>query len=163
VVAVGHQLEGRHAPFKVRKYAVKTYCRQLLHFSLVLLVYHIHAAVQFQLSTVTVSAESVNGSAPAVRVTWNTTVPPECVTSVRVEFRTGSQSGPVVANYTTTNTSQTEVIRTGLQCATYYYITVKVTGTDGKRPTLSSRPMEVLVGGKEIVCMRFNCMVCTAV
>ena len=47
-----------------------------------------HAAAQFGLSTVTVSAESVDGPVPAARVTWNTTVPPECVASVWVEFRT---------------------------------------------------------------------------
>ena len=74
-----------------------------------------HAAGQFTLSTVTASAESVDGPTPTARVTWNTTVPPECVVSVRVEFRTSSH-GPAVATYTTTNTSQTAVIRTGLQC-----------------------------------------------
>ena len=114
-----------------------------------------HAATQFSLSnTVTVSAESVDGSTPAARVTWNTTVPLQCVTSVRVEFRTSSM-GPVVASNTTNSASETEIIQTGLQCTTYYYISVVVTGetSDGKRPTLSSRPMEVLVGGKEIVCM----------
>ena len=112
--------------------------------------FYIHTAPQFSLSyTVTVSAESVDGSTPAARVTWSTTVPPECVTSVRVEFRTGSQSGPLVATYTTTNTSQTEIIQTDLQCATNYYITVGVTGqlSDGSRSTQSSRPVQVLVGG----------------
>ena len=74
-----------------------------------------------------VSAESVNALTPGVRVTWNTTVPPECMTSVRVEFRTSSQ-GPVVTTYTTTNTSETEIIQTGLQCDTNYYIRVVVTG-----------------------------------
>jgi len=62
-----------------------------------------------------VNAESVDGSTPAARVTWSTTIPPECVASVKVDFRTVS-SGPVVANYTTTNTSQTEFIQTGLRC-----------------------------------------------
>ena len=111
------------------------------------------AAAQFSLSNnVTVSAESVDGPTPAVRVTWNTTVPPQCVASVRVDFRTAS-SGPVVATYTTTNTSETEFIQTGLQCTTYYYITVVITGTasDGKHPTLSSRPVQVFVGGKNCV------------
>ena len=113
-----------------------------------------HAAVQFGLSTVTVSAESVNGPTPAARVTWNTTAPPQCVTSVRVEFRT-QITGLVVATNTTTNTSQTEVIQTGLWCGTYYYIRVVVTGatSDGLRPTRSSNQVQVLVGGKEIVCM----------
>ena len=119
-----------------------------------------HAVTQFYFRTVNVSAEHVGGSTPGARVTWNTTVPPECVTSVRVEFRTSSSHGPVVANYTTTNTSQTEVIQTGLQCATSYYIRVVVTGnirqpggmTD--TPMLSSRSdVQSFVGGKETVCM----------
>ena len=71
----------------------------------------------------------MSGSTPGARVTWSTTVPPECVSYVRVEFRTSS-SGPIVASYTTTNTSQTEVIQTGLQCGTNYYIRVVVTGED---------------------------------
>ena len=93
----------------------------------------------------------MDGSTPAARVTWNTTAPPECVTSVTVEFRTSSH-GPTVATYTTTNTSQTEVIRTGLRCGTYYYITVVVTGepSDGVHPTVRSRSVEVFVGGKKL-------------
>ena len=58
-------------------------------------------------------------STPGVKVTWKTTVPSECVKPVRVEFRTNSYD-PIVATYTTTNTSQTEIIQTGVQCATYY-------------------------------------------
>ena len=114
-----------------------------------------HAAFQFAHSTVTVSAESVDGPTPAARVTWNTAVPPQCVASVRVDLKTGSHSGPVVANYTTTNTSQTEIIQTGLQCVTNYYIRVVVTGaaSDGLHVTQSSSQVQVLVGGKEIVCM----------
>ena len=115
----------------------------------------IHAAAQFSLSTVTVSTESVDGSTPGVRVAWNTTAPPQCVASVRVEFRTSSR-GPVVANYNTTNTSQTEVIQTGLQCGTNYYITVVVvTGetSDGVHFAVGSRTVQVFVGGKELVCM----------
>ena len=113
-----------------------------------------HAAANLTSYTVTVSAESVDGSTPAARVTWSTAVPPECVTSVTVEFRT-DRLGEVVANYTNTNTSQTEVIQTGLQCATYYYIRVVATGetSDGERVTQSSNQVQVLVGGKEIVCM----------
>ena len=80
-----------------------------------------HAAFQFALSTDTASGESVDGPTPAARVIWNTTVPPECVTSVRVEFRT--RQGHVVTTYTTNDTSQTEVIQTDLWCATNYYIT----------------------------------------
>ena len=102
-----------------------------------------HTAAQLILSTVTVSAESVDDSTPGVRVTWNTT-PPECVTSVSVEFRNESY-GPVVASNRTTNTSQTVVIQTGLQCATYYYITVVVTGetSDGLHLTVTSRQVQV--------------------
>ena len=117
---------------------------------------------QFHSSTVNVSAETVGGSTPGVRVTWNTTVTPECVTSVTVEFRTNGLRGPVAATYTTTNTSETEVIQTGLQCATYYYITVVVTGElrpTGGVPTTEMLSLhkdhnivQVLAGGKEIVC-----------
>ena len=99
-------------------------------------------------------AENVRGfSTPAARVTWNTTAPPQCVASVRVEFRTSSH---VVANYTTTNASQTEFIQTGLKCTTNYSITVLVAGQFMFNPTLPIEQVEVLVGGKEIVCMRFN-------
>ena len=112
------------------------------------------AVVQFLSSTVTVNAESVGDSTPGARVTWNTTVPPECVAFVRVEFRTSSP-GPVVATYTTTNTSQTEIIQTGLQCATNYYIRVVVTGELRELPvtiTISTVSVQVLVGGNEVVC-----------
>ena len=116
------------------------------------------AAAEFLLSsTVTVSAESVDGPTPAARVIWNTSAP-QCVASVRVDFRllaTTSQAGttvPIVATSTTNSTSQTEVIQTGLKCATNYYVTVVVTGkiSDGQRPTLSSRQAQVLVGGKKL-------------
>jgi len=50
--------------------------------------------------TVTMGAKSVDGSTPGGRVTWNTTVPPECVASVRVEFR-HSRTMSVVRSYTT--------------------------------------------------------------
>ena len=60
-----------------------------------------HAAAQFGLSTVTVSTVSLKGSTPTARVTWTTTIPTECVTSVTVEFRT-DRLGSVVADYTTT-------------------------------------------------------------
>ena len=117
-----------------------------------------HAAVQFYNCYVTVSAESVGGSTPGARVTWNTTVPPECVTYVTVEFRTSSR-GSVIANYTTTNTSQTEIIQTGLQCATYYYIRVVVTGGPGGTLMLSPRKnniVQVLVGGIQLFACDFN-------
>ena len=95
-------------------------------------------------------AESVDGSTPGARVTWNTTIPPGCVASVRVDFRTES-TGPVVANYTTTNKVVTEIIQTSLQCATNYYVTTVVTGeltTDNIRPTRQIMQVQVLVGGK---------------
>ena len=117
-----------------------------------------HAVTQFHSSTITLSAESVGGSTPGARVTWSTTVPPDCVTSVRVEFRTSNLAGPVVATYTTTNTSQTEIIQTGLQCATYYYTRVVVTGElrhpGGITTThiLNSRSnVQVLVGGNSVI------------
>ena len=89
----------------------------------------------------------MDGPTPAARVTWNTTAPPECVASVRVEFRTSAQ-GPVEATYTTNDTSGTAVIQTSLRCDTYY-ITVVVTGepSDGQRTTRSSRPVKVFVNG----------------
>jgi len=139
-------------------YTCKVYCMQTilnLYVIFSTIESYIHTAPQFSFSSnVTVSAESVDGPTPAVRVTWSTTVPPQCVTSVRVEFRT-SRMGPVVATNTTNNTSQTEVIQTGLQCATSYYIRVVVTGaaSDGLHGTLSSSQVQVLVRGKEIVCM----------
>ena len=122
-----------------------------------------HAVNQFHFFTVTVNAESVGASTPGARVTWNTTVPPECVTSVRVEFRTIGSPGPVVATYTTTNTSQTEVIQTGLRCATYYYTRVVVTGEIRTPGGMTATPLSprhpdvpVFVGGKETVCIDFN-------
>ena len=117
-----------------------------------------HAALQFTLSfTVTVSAESVDGPTLAARVTWSTTVPPQCVAAVRIEFRNNSLRD-VVAAYTTTNTSGTAVIQTDLRCATNYYITVVVTGavSNGVHVTVNSRLVQVFVGGKEIVSRRFN-------
>ena len=123
---------------------------KILHASFIFnqfLFYYMRAAAS-------ASAESVDGPRPAVRVTWNTTVPPGCVTSLRVEFRTGSAgpTGHLEATYTATNTSQTEVIQTGLQCATSYYITVVLTG-GASNAVHYSRPVQVLVGGKVIVCM----------
>ena len=106
------------------------------------------------------SAKRVGSSILGIRVTWNTTVPPECVASVRVQFRTSSH-GPVVATYTTTNTSQTEVIQTGLQCATSYYIRVVVEPRlQGGMPTTQMlspihSDVQVLIGGKETACMTF--------
>ena len=111
----------------------------------------IPAAVSFARQSVTVSAESVDGSTPGARVTWRTGVPLECVASVTVEFRTSS-SGSVVRSYTTTSASETEVIQTGLQCGTTYYIRVVVTGV-GSHDTLSNDPVQVLVGGKATTCV----------
>ena len=126
--------------------------------------YFYDAVGDFHFRTVTASAESVGGSTPGARVTWSTTIPPECVTSVRVEFKTTSR-GPVVATYNTTNTSETEVIQTGLQCGTYYHIGVEVTAElrpPGGMPTtqILSLPelldVQVFVGGNETVCMQFQ-------
>ena len=92
------------------------------------------------------SAVREDGPTPGARVTWNTTLPPECVASVTVEFRTSS-SGSVVRSYTTNSTSETEVIQTGLQCGTTYYIRVVVTGV-ASLGTVTSNQVQVLVGGK---------------
>ena len=95
------------------------------------------------------SAESVVGSTPGVRVTWSTTALPECVVSVRVEFRS-SRYGPVVTSYTTTNISGTQVIQSRLQCATEYYVRVfaiAVSRLGGVQ--LLSIQERVVVGGKE--------------
>ena len=111
-----------------------------------------HAAADFAWSTLTVSAERVDASTPGARVTWSTTVPPECVASVTVKFRTSSR-GSVVRSYTTTNTSETEVIQTGLQCSTTYYISVVVAGVSIVGGDLQSDQVQVLlVGGKVTSC-----------
>ena len=106
----------------------------------------IHPAVLF--STTTASAEIVGGSTPGVRVTWNTTVPPECVISVTVEFRNDSH-GPVVATYNTTIASETEIVQTDLQCATEYYICVVIKAELYYHipVTLRSEKVQVIVGG----------------
>ena len=119
-----------------------------------------HVDPQFVSFNVTAHAESVGGSTPGVRVTWSTTLPTECVTSVRVNFETTPTGGFAAAN-TTTNTSQTEIIQTGLQCNTPYYIRVLVNGKPRNRGKLvdnflSSNQVQVFIGGKEIVCMRFH-------
>ena len=119
-----------------------------------------HADAQFRSSNLTVHAESVGGSTPGARVAWNTTLPPECVTSVSVNFRT-TTNGKLVATYTTTNTSQTKFIQTGLQCGASYYFRVVVSGkpTYGGAPLLqflSSDQVRVSIGGKEIVCVIFH-------
>ena len=139
---------------------IRDNARSYYHFYLPKMIFT-HADAQFLSSHLTVRAESVGGSTPGARVTWNTALPPECVTSVSVNFRTTTNRRLVAAN-TTTNTSQTEVIQTGLQCATSYNIRVVVTG----EPTylgvpidqiLSSNQVQVFIGGKEIVCVRFHC------
>ena len=123
----------------------------------------LHSVTQFYNCIVTASVESVGGSTPGVRVTWKTTVPTGGIKSVRVEFRTTifpPIQGPVVASYTTTNTSQTEVIQTGLQCGTNYYTRVVVTGEVRLRNGSSVTAMlsgasdvQFFLEGKEIVCM----------
>ena len=98
----------------------------------------------------------MGGFTPGVRVTWNTTVPPECMTSVMVNFRNKSTS-LLVATYTTTNTSQTEFIQTGLQCVTNYSITVVVSGeTRDLGFALQYGTVQVLVGGKACTCEIFS-------
>ena len=114
-------------------------------------------AAEFSLHTVTVSAERDDGSTPGARVTWSTAVPPECVASVTVEFRTSS-SGSVARSYTTNSTSETEIIQTGLQCATTYYIRVVVTGVPSLG-TLNSNQVQVLIGGKVTACVASSCTV----
>ena len=111
-----------------------------------------HAAADLSLHAVTVSAEREDGSTPGARVTWSTTVPPECVASVTVEFRTSS-SGSVVRSYTTTSTSETEVIQTGLQCGTTYYIRVVVSGVASLGTLLRSNQVQVFVGGEVTACI----------
>ena len=93
------------------------------------------------------SAESVNGSTPGVRVTWNITVPPDCVALVRVKFRLRLQ-GEVVSTYNTTNVSETETIQTDLKCGTTYYIRVVVDSENDKGIWKNQRVEEVFVGGK---------------
>ena len=90
-------------------------------------------------------------SPPGARVTWSTTVPPECVASIRVEFRSW-RHGSVVRSYTTLNTSQTEVTLTGPQCGTTYYIRVVVAGVSIVHGNLYSNQAQVLVGGKVTSC-----------
>ena len=97
------------------------------------------------------SAESVGGSTPAVRVTWSTTAPTECVASVRVVFRS-STHGAVVTSYTTNNTSGTQVIQSPLRirCATEYYVRVLVAAVQRLGGVeLYSMQKRVVVGGKE--------------
>ena len=110
----------------------------------------LYAVAQFRSSTVTMSVESVGGSTPGVRVTWSTTVPPECVASVTVEFRR-SERESVVTSYTTTNTSGTQVIQSPLLCAVVYYVRVYVIGDSQKLGGVIqySIPEQVFVGGKE--------------
>ena len=119
-----------------------------------------HADAQFLSSNLTARAESVSDSTPGARVTWSTTLPPECVIVVGVNFRT-TTNGVLAATYTTTNTSQTEIIQTGLQCGASYNTQVVVSG----KPTyqgvpheqhLLSNQVQVSVGGKENVCVRFH-------
>ena len=113
------------------------------------------ADAQFRSSNLTVHAESVGGSTPGARVTWSTTLPAECVTSVSVNFRT-TTNGVLVATNTTTNTSQTEIIQTGLQCGTNYNVRVFITGKPRYQGVpidqlLLSNQVRVFIGGNETV------------
>ena len=89
-------------------------------------------------------AVSVNG----VRVTWNITVPAECVALVRVKFKLSAQ-GDLVSTYNTTNVSETEVIQTGLQCGTKYYIRVVADLKEQTGTLKNPHVKEVFVGGKK--------------
>ena len=67
----------------------------------------------------------------------------------------------LVASNTTTNRSVTEIIQTGLQCATRYYTRVIVIGEPRyqgvpEEQLLFSSQVRLLIGGKEIACMRFQ-------
>jgi len=94
------------------------------------------------------SAESVDGSTPGARVIWSTTVPLECVASVTVKF-ISSRTVSGMRSYTTTNTSETEVIETGLQCGTVFTIRVRVTGVPLlDHRTLANNQVDVTVGGE---------------
>ena len=89
-------LGGRIAPL----HTAGSYTRELLYWDMHMFICHyavaffffmstfMYAVTQFHSSTVTVNAENVGGTTPGVRVTWNITIPPEWVASVRVEFRT---------------------------------------------------------------------------
>ena len=97
----------------------------------------------------------MNESTPAVRVTWSTTAPPECVASVRVVFRR-SPAGSEVTSYTTTNTSGTQVIQSPLQCGTEYYVRVLVAAVQRLGGILQqSIQKRVVVGGKENCVFKF--------
>ena len=90
----------------------------------------------------------MNESTPAVRVTWRTAVPPECVASVRVVFRRSGVG--FVTNYTTTNTSGAQVIQSPLQCGAEYNVQVFVVGLQRWGGTQQwSMEKRVVVGGKE--------------
>ena len=105
------------------------------------------AAVEFASHTAVVNAERVDahGSTPSIRVTWVITEP-ECVESVTVEFRTTSR-GSVVRSYTTTNTSEMEVIQSCLQSNTTYYIRVAATGV-ASLGVLISNELQVFAGAQ---------------
>ena len=91
----------------------------------------------------------MNESTHAVRVTWRTAVPPDCVAYVKIVFRR-STHGAEVTRYTTTNTSGTQVIQSPLQCATEYNVQVFVAAVQ-RLGGLQKRSMQkrVVVGGKE--------------
>ena len=118
----------------------------------------LHTAADFSLRIVTVSAESVGGSSPGARVTWSTTLPPECVAFVTVKFRTTNSGSAAVRTYMTTNTSETEVIQTGLQCDTTHFTRVVVNGV-GSLGSLQSSEVGVFVGGKVTMCVISSCTI----
>ena len=58
----------------------------------------------------------------------------------------------MVRSYTTTNTSETEIILTGLQCGTTYCLRVIVAGVSIFGGNLQSNQVQVLFGGKVASC-----------
>ena len=99
------------------------------------------------------SAESVGGSTPVVKVTWSTTALPECVAYVRVVFRR-STHGVEVTRYTTNNTSgmhsshsestTVHVLQSTMHVRVFVAAVQTLSGVE-----LQSMQNRVVVGGKE--------------
>jgi len=63
-----------------------------------------------------------------------------------------------VRTYVTINTSETEVIQTGLQCDTTHFTRVVVNGVDSLG-SLGSSEVEMFVGGKVTMCVIRSCTI----
>ena len=75
-----HQPVGRHhALFQVENLWL---CMRISQIMVHIYPFIIHAATQFELSTVTVGAISLKGQPPAAKVTWSTTIPPAWVCDI---------------------------------------------------------------------------------